>query len=56
MREADRLGARFAVIFGEAELREGKCTVKDMSAKDRQWQASPSEVPGQLAERLRAAP
>ena len=53
MREADRLGARLAAIFGEAEFREGKCTVKDLKLKDRQWQASPEEFLRQLEESLK---
>lgn len=56
MREADRLGARFAAIFGESEFREGgKCTVKDLKVRDRQWQSTPREFLAQLPDRLKEA-
>lgn len=52
LREADRLGARFAVIFGESEFREGKCTVRDLKARERQWQESPEQFLAELPKRL----
>jgi histidyl-tRNA synthetase len=36
MRDADRLKARYVVIFGDEESKRGECVVKDMSAKDSQ--------------------
>jgi len=44
MKRAHRLGARFVVILGEDELREGKATVRDMETS--RQEALPWEVVG----------
>jgi histidyl-tRNA synthetase len=36
MKRADKLGARYAVLFGEDELRKGAWTVRDMNAGQQQ--------------------
>ncbi len=54
MREADRLGAAVAVIFGPSEFSEGKCTVKDLRAKDQQSQTAIAELEREIRSRLSA--
>ncbi|MBI4346003.1 MAG: histidine--tRNA ligase [Elusimicrobia bacterium] len=52
MREADRLGASVAVIFGQSEFSEGKCTVKDLREKDLQSQTTIAELERAVRNRL----
>ncbi len=51
MREAGRLGARFAVIVGEDELKRGVAALKDMGTGE-QVEAQLSDLFGALEERL----
>lgn len=52
MRDADRLKARYVVIFGDEEAKRGECVVKDMAAKDSQWSLKQQEVLGWLRSRI----
>ena len=52
MKHANRLGARFAVIIGDEELKAGAATVKDMRLGEQESMAF-SKLAGNLAARLR---
>lgn len=52
LREADRLGASVAVIFGQSEYSEGKCTVKDLRVKDQQSRTPIADLEGAVRARL----
>ena len=51
MRFADKLGARFVLILGEDELRNGSVTVRDM-ARSEQWREPLATVAERLASLL----
>lgn len=51
MKQADRLGARFACIIGDDEVRDGTVSLKEMAGGEQ------TTVPaGELVERLRGTP
>ena len=47
MKQADRLGARWAVILGEDELKTGRAVVRDLESGD-QSEVPIDDVPGWL--------
>ncbi len=47
MKEADRLGARFAALLGEDELAGGSVTLRDMKTGDQQT-VPRSEAPARI--------
>ncbi len=47
LKQANTLGARFALILGEQEIQEGTVTVRDLE-ESRQWQESRAGVLGRL--------
>ena len=52
MKQADRLGARFALLLGEDEIRRGVATIREM-ATGAQDEAPLDALPDVLAARLR---
>ncbi len=53
MKQADRLGSRFAVIIGENEIAAGRATVRDMGS-GKQHAVLFAELPAWLLERIEA--
>jgi histidyl-tRNA synthetase len=50
LRSANAVGARFAVIIGEDELKQGTAVAKDMGVSGRQFEASFDGIPAALRE------
>lgn len=46
MRRADKLGARFAILLGDDEIREGRATVRDLRAQRDHRLAVPTDATG----------
>jgi len=55
LKRADRSGARFALIVGEAEQAAGTVTVKDLRRSDAQRQVSQHDVADELLQQLKTA-
>jgi len=52
LRQADRTGARFALLLGEDELARGEVQVKDLRGAGEQWSVAAKELDNFLRERL----
>jgi histidyl-tRNA synthetase len=55
MKEASRLGARYAALLGEDELSSGQVTTRDMNTGEQQ-RAARAEVAARVQALLRTAP
>jgi histidyl-tRNA synthetase len=52
LKQADRSGARLALLLGEDELARGQVQVKDLRGAGEQWSVAAGELDGFLRERL----
>ena len=52
LKQADRSGARLALLLGEDELARGQVQVKDLRGAGEQWSVAAGELTGFLSERL----